>query len=131
MTDIGKYSQSRLLKAEDIDVGEDYARIIDRITEEEVGNDTPKAVIPVCWFRGDYKKGLGLSAKINREMLAHNFGSRETDDWHGRKVVFYRTMTEYKGAPMPCIRFRPKEEIKEAAAMQSMAQADAADDIPF
>ena len=114
MTDIGKYDQSRFLKAEDLGSGEDYTRIIQAVTEEEVGQDTPKAVIPVVWFRGDYKKGLGLSAKINRKMLAYNFGSSESDDWIGRKVVFYRTMTEYQGKPVPCIRFRPKEEIKQA-----------------
>jgi hypothetical protein len=113
MPNIGKYDQSRFLKAEDISSGEEYTRIIQAITEEEVGQDTPKAVILVMWFRGDYKKGLGLSAKINRHMLAHNFGSTQTDDWLGRKVVFYRTMTEYQGKPVPCIRFKPKEEIKD------------------
>ena len=114
MPNIGKYDQSRFLKAEDINTGEEYTRIIRSITEEEVGQDNPKAVIPVVWFRGDYKKGLGLSAKINRNMLMHNFGSSETDDWIGRKVVFYRTMTEYQGKPVPCIRFRPKEEIQHS-----------------
>ena len=112
MANIGKYDQSRLLKAEDIMVGEDYTRIVDSITEEEVGQGNDKAMIPVMWFRGDYKKGLGLSAKINRNMLAHNLGSQETDDWWGRKVVFYRTMTEYQGKAVPCIPVRPKEEIQ-------------------
>jgi hypothetical protein len=112
MPNIGKYDQSKFLKAEDINVGEDYTRIVDAITEEEVGQGHDKALIPVMWFRGDYKKGMGLSAKINRNMLAHNFGSFETDDWVGRKVVFYRTMTEFQGKAVPCIRFRPKEEIK-------------------
>jgi len=112
MPNIGKYDQSRFLKAEDINTGEEYTRIIQAITEEEVGQGHDKAMIPVMWFRGDYKKGLGLSAKINRNMLMHNLGSAETDDWIGRKVVFYRTMTEYQGKPVPCIRFKPKEELE-------------------
>jgi hypothetical protein len=111
---IGKYDQSRFLKAEDLGQGEDYTRIIQTVTEEEVGQDNPKVLIPVVWFRGDYKKGLGLSAKINRKMLEYNLGSDDTDDWEGRKVVFFRTMTEYQGKPVPCIRFRPKEEIKDS-----------------
>lgn len=120
MANIGKYDQSKYLKAEDINSGEDYTRIVDSITEEEVGQGNDKATIPVMWFRGDYNKGLGLSAKINRNMLAHNFGSMETDDWWGRRVVFYRTMTEFQGKPVPCIRFRPKEEISGAAATDAV-----------
>jgi hypothetical protein len=135
---IGKYDQSRFLKAEDLGTGEDYTRIIQAVTEEEVGQDNPKAIIPVVWFRGDYKKGLGLSAKINRKMLMHNLGSAETDDWIGRKVVFYRTMTEYQGVPVPCIRFRPKEEIQDSAepldpnaTAPDDPAAEFSDDIPF
>jgi hypothetical protein len=138
MPNIGKYDQSRFLKAEDLGSGEDYTRIIQAVTEEEVGQDNPKAIIPVVWFRGDYKKGLGLSAKINRKMLMHNFGSAETDDWIGRKVVFFRTMTEYQGVPVPCIRFKPKEEIKDSeqpVETKDVAQAPADefsdDNIPF
>ena len=133
MPNIGKYDQSRFLKAEDIDSGEDYTRIIESITEEEVGQGRDKATIPVAWFRGDYKKGLGLSAKINRNMLAYNFGSSETDDWWGRKVVFFRTMTEYQGKPIPCIRFRPKEEVNGGKEPATPAADDefSDDKIPF
>jgi len=131
MPNIGKYDQSRFLKAEDINPGEDYTRVIDTITEEEVGHDRDRATIPVAWFRGDYKKGLGLSAKINREMLKYNFGSAETDDWWGRKVVFYRTMTEYQGKPIPCIRIRPKEEVPGNEPEAPEADTQKGDDIPF
>jgi hypothetical protein len=131
MPNIGKYDQSRFLKAEDLSSGEDYTRIIESITEEEVGQGRDKATIPVAWFRGDYSKGLGLSAKINRNMLAHNFGSTETDDWWGRKVVFFRTMTEYQGKPIPCIRFRPKEEVKLEPGDEPSDVLQEGDNIPF
>ena len=121
MANIGKYDQSKYLKAEDLAVGKFYTRIIQAVTEEEVGQGNDKATIPVAWFRGDYSRGLGLSAKINRNMLAHNFGSMETDDWIGRKFTFYRTMTEYQGKPVPCIRIRPIED--EAVAEQAAANA--------
>lgn len=110
MANIGKYDQSKFLKAEDLETGKFYTRIIDSVTEEQVGQGNDRAVIPVAWFRGDYSRGLGLSAKINRNMLAHNFGSMETDDWIGRKFTFYRTMTEYQGKAVPCIRVRPMED---------------------
>jgi hypothetical protein len=132
MPNIGKYDQSRFLKAEDINIGEDYTRLVDSITEEEVGQGRDKALIPVMWFRGDYKKGLGLSAKINRNMLAYNLGSQDTDDWVGRKVVFFRTMTEYQGKPVPCIRFRTKDEVRTTQTEEepgNILQGD--DDIPF
>jgi hypothetical protein len=136
MPNIGKYDQSRLLKAEDLSVGEEYTRVVQVITEEEVGQDTPKAIIPVMWFRGDnHKKGLGLSAKTNRLMLAHNLGSDDTDDWEGRKVVFFRTMTEYHGKPVPCIRFKPKEEIKNTEPLDTVDEPNnvlqGEDDIAF
>lgn len=140
MANIGKYDQSRFLKAEDLEKGRFYTRIIDKITEEEVGQGNDQAVIPVAWFRGDYNKGLGLSAKVNRNMLAHNFGSMETDDWIGRKFTFYRTMTEYAGRAVPCIRIRPAEEdaMAEERALNTKAgnavedEGDINDDeIPF
>jgi hypothetical protein len=131
MANIGKYDQSKFLKAEDLGTGEDYTRIIQAVTEEEVGQDNPKAIIPVVWFRGDYKKGLGLSAKINRKMLMHNLGSAETDDWIGRKVFFFRTMTEYQGKPVPCIRFKPKEEFNDSHVAPEPGDEFSDDKIPF
>ena len=134
---IGKYDQSKYLKAEDLEKGKYYTRIIDRITEEEVGQGNDKAVIPVAWFRGNYDRGLGLSAKTNRNMLAHNFGSMDTDDWIGRKFTFYRTMTEYMNKPVPCIRIRPVEEeaLAEEKAANTVTTADhediSDDEIPF
>jgi len=126
MANIGKYDQSKYLKAEDLEKGKFYTRIIDRVTEEEVGQGNDKATIPVAWFRGDYDKGLGLSAKINRNMLAHNFNSDETDDWHGRKFTFYRTMTEYAGKAVPCIRIRPTED--DALAEEKAANREPGED---
>jgi len=132
MANIGKYDQSKFLKAEDLQVGKNYTRIIDAVTEEEVGQGGDRALIPVAWFRGDYKKGLGLSAKINRNMLAHNFGSLETDDWIGRKFTFYRTMTEYQGKAVPCIRIRPIEETQHTAEETPAEPGELGDDdIPF
>jgi hypothetical protein len=50
----------------------------------------------------------------------------------GRKVVFFRTMTEYQGKPVPCIRFRTKDEVRTTQTEEdpdNILQGD--DDIPF
>lgn len=129
--DIRKFDESKFLKSEHLEPGKDYPKIIESVTAELVtgdrGGDKEMAVL---WFRGE-KRGFGLGAKINREMVVYNLGSHETDDWLGRKLVLYRTMTEMKGKPVPCIRIRPKDEVLGTDDTLSVEANPKADDIPF
>lgn len=105
---IGKFvsSNERFLKADvEVEKGKDLELIIERVSEEELENMGQTDVKPCLWFRG-IDKGLVLN-KTNARMLIDNFGSDETNDWLGRKVKLFRTMTSSPTGMVPCIRVRP------------------------
>ena len=58
----------------------------------------------------------------NSHRIAINLGTDEMDDWAGRSITIYPTMTEFGGKQVDCIRV--KEEMPAV-------EEDEGDDIPF
>lgn len=107
-----------------------YNWIIDRVTEEELENKGKVDYKPTLWFRGQ-EKGFPLN-KTNCAVCVDNFGSTETDDWVGRKVQLYRTMTSSPSGLVPCIRIRPQGEIQGSPSTpQDSVDGEDEDNIPF
>ena len=131
--EINKYTNAneRFLKADvEIEKGKDYDFIIDRVTEEELENMGKTDTKPAIWFR-KHEKGLVLN-KTNARMLVDNFNSTETDDWLGRKVKLFRTMTSSPTGMVPCIRVRPHDGAEAETVVDepsNILQSD--DEIPY
>jgi len=128
-------SSDRFLKADvEVEKGSDREFIIERVSEEDLENMGHKEVKPCLWFRGE-EKGLVLN-KTNAKMLIDNYGSDETNDWLGRKVKLFRTMTSSPSGMVPCIRVRPFDgdatvEAEPADAVDDKNTLQEGDDIPF
>lgn len=93
------------LKAED--VPQDYrgTLLIESVTCHTFDNDkkggAPEKKL-VVRFKGA-EKGLALNV-TNANMLAEIAGTRDYDYWPGKRVVLYRTMTDYAGKRVPALR---------------------------
>ena len=62
---------------------------------------------PVMTF-ANANKGLVLN-KTNRATIRQTYGP-ETDDWRGRMIVLFPSMTMFNGSSVPCIRVRVPRE---------------------
>lgn len=105
---ISRAFPSDYIKAEDL-ADRPHQLTMDRVEIKEVGDDTK----PVLYFRGK-KKGLAIN-KTNANTIAALYGE-ETDDWHGKELVIFPTMTDFQGRQTPCIRVRaaqPKDQQRE------------------
>lgn len=89
---------SKYLKADDLN-GRTVAVLIERVTQEELGNDV-KAIV---YFRGK-QKGLVLN-KTNGNIIANRYGE-ETDDWNGCEIELYQTEVSFQGKMVDAIRVR-------------------------
>lgn len=69
---------------------------------------------PICYFVGK-DKPLALNA-TNCKTIAKLYGSPNTDDWVGKSITLYPTMTSMGSEEVECIRVRPK--VPEARAPQ-------------
>lgn len=74
---------------------------ITAVTVEEVGQDDIPS--PIVHFK-EYKQGLILN-KTNAAKLKAMLGA-ETDQWAGKQIELYRTMTTYMGEEVDCLRIR-------------------------
>jgi hypothetical protein len=131
MPSVTKYLESsdRLIKSDvEIEKGQDYEWIIDRVTWEELDNMGKIDHKWTLWFRGQDK--MFPLNKTNCRMVTENLGSDDTDDWVGRKIVLFRTMTQTPSGMKPCIRIRPKGyNVADDEEPGNILQGD--DDIPF
>lgn len=92
-------SESKLLKAADL-AGREHELSIESVEIVEF-SDGKKLGLR---FVGK-QKGLALN-KTNYAVIA-NALSDETDNWIGKSIIIYPTVTDYQGTPTPCIRVRP------------------------
>jgi len=92
---------SNYLKASDLG---DAAPVvtIQKLEIEAIGRN--KEMKPVLYFKGK-DKGLVLN-KTNANKIATLVGSRDTDQWRGKKVRLYATETEFGGETVECIRIK-------------------------
>lgn len=71
---------------------------IGQVKQQLVGTD-PKIAVTFVEFPN---KPLALN-KINLRRLAQLYGTN-ADNWVGKPVMIYRSMTSYQGQSMPCVR---------------------------
>ncbi|MCE9552869.1 MAG: hypothetical protein K8T91_05775 [Planctomycetes bacterium] len=71
---------------------------IGQVKQQLVGTD-PKIAVTFVEFSS---KPLALN-KINLRRLAQLYGTH-ADNWVGKPLVVYRSMTSYQGQSMPCVR---------------------------
>ena len=112
MAKIGKYKNSKWLTKADVEAmsAESRRTVVERITEEEVGDD----IKPVL-----YLKGIGKPWPINMtglETLADITGSDDTDDFAGTAVEIYVDPdVRYAGKRIGGIKLRALDAKKETA----------------
>lgn len=92
-------SESKLLKAADL-AGREHELKIESV---EVVKFTDGDKLGVRFI--GRQKGLALN-KTNYSVIA-NALTDETDNWIGKSIIIYPTVTDYQGTPTPCIRVRP------------------------
>lgn len=96
---------SEWLRAYDLQ-GKDYTVTIDKVVAGEVtGDKGRKTKKPVAFFKGA-KKPLALNS-TNCKTIARMFGNN-TDDWIGKQVTLFVSMTSKDGEELECIRIRPQ-----------------------
>jgi hypothetical protein len=95
--------------------GRDQVVTIERIQAGTLKNGQKTTKKPLCFFSG-IKRPLALNA-TNCKTIAAMFGN-DTDDWRGKRITLYPTMTQFGGADVECIRVRPRAPDERAAPGQ-------------
>lgn len=124
---------SKWLKAADLD-GKPHLMTVKGFTVEQM-NDGSKA--PCVWFRepvAGERKGFILNV-TNGKSIESIAGSKDTDNWVGKRIVLYPTETDLKGERVDCIRVRaPKPGTPAATAPSPEPEPEfqpSDDDVPF
>lgn len=88
--------------------GKDVTLTIDRVVGGEIkGTGGKKSKKPLCYFReGQSGKPLGLNA-TNCKTIAAMYGN-DTDNWIGKRITIFPTVTQFGGEEVECIRVRPR-----------------------
>ena len=126
--DIDEAFPSKYIRASDL--AGDTPAVIDSIFMDDVGgNSNPADQKPVIMFRG-MSKGVVLN-KTNATTLKEAYG-RKTDDWIGKQVVLYPTVTSFQGKNVPCIRLRvPGATSQTVSGAVGQAVVDVTADVPL
>lgn len=97
-------TDSDWLRAFDLQ-GRDVTVIIEKIDPGEVtGEGGKKSRKPVAHFKSKTKP-LALNA-TNCKTIARMYGNK-TEEWLGKAITLYPTVTQKGGEETPCIRVRP------------------------
>src|SRR4051794_3178372 len=106
------FDKSKYFRAEDIEGEDDRKLRIKNVTAEGFDREGAKERKLVLWFSND-DRGLVLN-KTNNRTLRGAFGDN-TDDWIGKVVIVFTTVTDFRGKMTPGLRVRIPPP-KEAAA---------------
>lgn len=98
--------------------GKERTLTIDRVVggelEGEKGRKTKK---PLCYFKESQSgKPLALNA-TNSKAIAKLYGN-EIEEWIGKRITIYPTVTEMNGESVECIRVRPRVPAEKAKAQE-------------
>src|SRR4029450_3925170 len=129
---------SRFLKASDLTGKAVVVRIASAPVETLKGPNGTEERKTVLYFNGGAKKVLPLN-KTNWDAGAA-IGGENSDDWPGKKIELFPTVTDLRGKTVDCIRIRPPGQTNPVAekakpgrrAKQSPGgNSDMGDEIPF
>ena len=91
---------------------------------------------PIVSFK-ETDKTLVLN-KTNRDAIAYGLGTKEMDEWVGKKITLFPTVTSFGNDTVPCIRIRVSKTAKAKPKFLKESEnpgADMAtaldDEIPF
>ena len=116
---------SHYIKADLLKPGQELELTVREVKLEEVDDGVSK---PVLYFQGK-QAGLVLN-RVNANTLADVWGA-ETDAWMGKEVILFRTMTEYQGRRVPCLRLRLPEPPQPEPPADDAGEGEPGDEIPF
>lgn len=86
--------------------GRDVTVTIDRVVAGTlVGDGGRKSKKPVCYFVGK-EKPLALNS-TNCKTIAALYGN-DVENWKGKRITLYPTVTQFGGEERECIRVRPQ-----------------------
>jgi len=126
---INELYPSKYLKASDLKGREANVEIED-VMIEKIGRDGDKR--PVASLVGKNKRFV--INKTNVRTIGDLHGP-DTEDWIGKRIVIYPTITEYAGQETACLRVKPpKDYIKPSTAGKARngpTEAGPEDEIPF
>lgn len=87
--------------------GRDAVVEIERVGQGKyVDHDGKQVMKPDVYFKGKTKP-LGLNS-TNARAIAKLLGSNRVEDWLGKSITLYPTMTNAFGEDHECIRVRPR-----------------------
>ncbi len=116
---------SHYIKADLLKPNQELRLVVSEVKLEEVDDGVSK---PVVYFAGK-RAGLVLN-RINSNTLADVWGA-ETDDWAGKEIILFRSMTEYQGRRVPCLRLRHPEPPQPEPPSLDPGDPQPGDEIPF
>lgn len=114
---------SKYLKAADLQ-GKQARVVMDRVDEEQVGNNPNEDPKPILYFVGK-EKGMVLN-KTNAGNIADTYGD-DSEDWHGEEIILFEAMVDFQGRTVPAIRVRvprPSEKRKPATVRPKQQARD-------
>ena len=117
---INSFFAGDFLKAEQLKDGDLSLTISDIEVVEFKKQDGSLDRKPALVFSNSDQK-LTLN-KTNTSMLAKILGGTETDDWVGKTITLYASVTDFQGNAVDCIRIRPE---------LSTTPTPAGSDLPF
>jgi hypothetical protein len=129
---------SRFLKASDLNGKAVVVRIGSAPVETLKSPNGTEERKTVLYFNGGAKKVLPLN-KTNWDSVASICGEN-SDDWPGKKIELFPTVTDLRGKTVACIRVRPpgqtdpvakKEKPGKKAKRSPGDNSDMDDEIPF
>lgn len=89
---------SNFLKTTDVQKGQIMEVEVKSVTVQTIG-DNKKLVVELV----DKAKSFVLN-KTNATQLANNLGSPDYNTWAGKKFKIFRTVTQYQGGTVECLR---------------------------
>ena len=104
---------SKYIKASDLPEEGTVTVTIEKVEMQEIGKE--KQNKPVITFE-EWDKAF-VCNKTNANTIAKITGSRDTDEWTGKKIKLYRTEVEFGGEMVESIRVSIKgSKVRDTAA---------------
>jgi hypothetical protein len=117
---------SKFISAADLQ-DRNHRLVMKHVEMDKIGDDRK----PILYFRGK-EKGLVLN-KTNANSIASAYGD-DMDDWMGKEIILFPTMTDYQGKQVEAVRVRapqPKDGPSPSAQQRQPAQSDDFHDDPI
>ncbi|MCR4342113.1 MAG: hypothetical protein NUW01_19730 [Gemmatimonadaceae bacterium] len=138
MPKVSEMRESKFLKKEDVGTG--ALLTVESIDQHNVAKEGADPEMKWCMSFAECEKPLALNS-TNIQRCQNIFGSDDTDDWTGHKIVLYSDPNvSFQGKLVGGIRVRAPKTATKAAAVSKLAKKPLpepepemveADDIPF